>query len=274
MISVLSLRVPAADQMVPGPAAFRPAYPGANCRPPLDEGNNRITQITRGAGRRWHTAQDHRHRLFIKHKLKQGEPLRMALMDWKRLSGETRGGDGGNDMDSRPAACSPVGPSVSGHLTQLVRQQKCTLIFLFCREFLIYYCLFFLILFSPIPSFFLSVDNICFLMGNILLLGRSYQHYLFPPLFNLILPHLLLGWYMQARPSYSDMAALIELGENPFLFKWFCFDFGVPFFRKLLFWWLSSTTVFGFAHGMVVKLPVLWWKDGFRLFFQLFPTSL
>lgn len=53
-------------------------------------------------------------------------------------------------------------------------------------------------------------------MGNILLFGRSYQHYLFSPLFNLILPDLLLGWYMQARPSYSDMAALIELGEKPF----------------------------------------------------------
>lgn len=37
-----------------------------------------------------------------------------------------------------------------------------------------------------------------------------------------------------ARPSYSDMAALIELGEKKsFLFK--CFDFVVPFFRKLLF---------------------------------------
>lgn len=145
-------------------------------------------------------------------------------------------------MDSRPAACSPTGLSVAGRLTQLVRQEKCTLIFLFCREFLIYYYLFFLILFHPTP---LSVDYTCFLMGNILLFGRSYQHYLFPPLFNFIVPVLLLGWYVQARPSYSDMAALIELGDKPFylnvlililecLFLESCFSGG--FHQQLCFW--------------------------------------
>lgn len=55
-------------------------------------------------------------------------------------------------------------------------------------------------------------------MGNILLFGRSYQHYLSPHPEDFVLPVLLLGWYKQlARPSYSDMAALIELGENLFI---------------------------------------------------------
>lgn len=60
-----------------------------------------------------------------------------------------------------------------------------------------------------------------------------------------------------ARPSYSDMAALIELGEN-LLFKCFNFDFVVPLFWKAAFLGLLSTTVFfGFTHGLGANLPVL-----------------
>lgn len=55
----------------------------------------------------------------------------------------------GLDVDSRLAACSPTGHCWSGKM-------KCTLLFLFCREFLIYYYLFFLILphsiFLPPPT--------------------------------------------------------------------------------------------------------------------------
>lgn len=72
---VFSSRVPAADQMVSGPAALRPAHSGADLRPPLDEGSGRITQVTGGACGQRHPPQDHRHRFFIKHKLEQGEPL-------------------------------------------------------------------------------------------------------------------------------------------------------------------------------------------------------
>lgn len=56
----------------------------------------------------------------------------------------------------RLAACSPTVPSVAESFTQLAQLRKCTLIFLFCREFLIYYHLFFLILFSPSLLFPLS----------------------------------------------------------------------------------------------------------------------
>lgn len=79
---VFSSRVPAADQMVSGPAALRPAHSGADLRPPLDEGSGRITQVTGGACGQRHPPQDHRHRFFIKHKLEQGEPLREALKDF------------------------------------------------------------------------------------------------------------------------------------------------------------------------------------------------
>lgn len=79
---LFSSRVPAADQMVSGPAALRPAHSGADLRPPLDEGSGRITQVTGGACGQRHPPQDHRHRFFIKHKLEQGEPLREALIDF------------------------------------------------------------------------------------------------------------------------------------------------------------------------------------------------
>lgn len=139
---VFSSRVPAADQMVSGPAALRPAHSGADLRPPLDEGSGRITQVTGGACGQRHPPQDHRHRFFIKHKLEQGEPLREALIDffcWGggakkqiRLCGKRRGGDR-TDLQPDP-------------LTQQARQEKCTLIFLFCREFLIYYlCVLFIL---------------------------------------------------------------------------------------------------------------------------------
>lgn len=87
--------MPAADQMVPGFAALGPAHVGADLRPPLDEGcGRRVSQITRGACRWRHPPADHRHRLFIKHKLEQREPLRVALNGLCELVG-----DGGGDMD-------------------------------------------------------------------------------------------------------------------------------------------------------------------------------
>lgn len=49
IISVSSSRVPAAHQMVPGPAAFRPTHPGTDLRPPLDEGDGRVAQVPGGA---------------------------------------------------------------------------------------------------------------------------------------------------------------------------------------------------------------------------------
>lgn len=134
-------------------------------------------------------------------------------------SGERRGLDGGSDMDSKgQQACSPTGPSAAGHFTQLVQLEKCTQIFLFCREFLIYYHLFFLILLSPHPVFFFPwVDYTCFLIGNIFSVWVVLPALFISPPFNFI-SLLLLGWYMQlARPPYSDMAALIELGENLFI---------------------------------------------------------
>ena len=80
VVSISSSRVSAADQMVPGPAALGPAHPGADLRPPLDEGDDdRVPQVTRGAGHRRNPPQNHRHRLFVKHKLEQGESLRKAL---------------------------------------------------------------------------------------------------------------------------------------------------------------------------------------------------
>lgn len=64
--------------MVPGLAAVRPAHPGADLRPPLDEGaDDGVAQVVAGgAGGGRHPPQDHRHGLFVKHKLQQGEPLR------------------------------------------------------------------------------------------------------------------------------------------------------------------------------------------------------
>lgn len=120
---LLSSRVPAADQMVPGPAALRPAHPGADLRPPLDEDDDDdgVAQVTGGAGRRRHPPQDHRHRLFVKHKLEQGEPLRNGSDGLKRLSGERRGLDGGSDIwtqGQQPVA--QTGPSAPGRFTQLV----------------------------------------------------------------------------------------------------------------------------------------------------------
>ncbi|TMS02728.1 Serine/threonine-protein kinase pim-3 [Larimichthys crocea] len=114
--------VPAADQMVPGPAALRPAHPGADLRPPLDEDDDDdgVAQVTGGAGRRRHPPQDHRHRLFVKHKLEQGEPLRNGSDGLKRLSGERRGLDGGSDIwtqGQQPVA--QTGPSAPGRFTQL-----------------------------------------------------------------------------------------------------------------------------------------------------------
>lgn len=81
-------RVPAADQMVPGLAALRPAHAGADLRPPLDEDDDdndvvdaRVAPVGRGAGRRRHPPQDHRHRLFVKHNLEQRESLKVDVMD-------------------------------------------------------------------------------------------------------------------------------------------------------------------------------------------------
>lgn len=50
-VASVSSRVSTADQMVPGLAALRPAHPGADLRPPLDEGNDRVPQVTGGASR-------------------------------------------------------------------------------------------------------------------------------------------------------------------------------------------------------------------------------
>lgn len=49
---------------------------------------------------------------------------------------------------------------------------------------------------------------------------------------------------MQARPSYSDMAALIELGDKPFYFNVLILILECLFLRKLLSRRLSSTTLF------------------------------
>jgi len=101
--------VPAADQVVPGPAALGPAHHGADLRSPLDErddidddadddDDNGIPKVTRGAGRQRDPPQDHQHRLFVKHELEQGEPLRAALMDPKDFVARGGGGE-----DSRSA---------------------------------------------------------------------------------------------------------------------------------------------------------------------------
>lgn len=76
--------MPAADQVVPGPAALGPAHPGADLRPPLDEDDDDDrddAQVLRRTGHGRHPPQDHRHGLFFKHKLEQGEPLRVAPPD-------------------------------------------------------------------------------------------------------------------------------------------------------------------------------------------------
>lgn len=121
-----SSRVPAADQMVPGPAALRPAHPGADLRPPLDEDDDDdgVAQVTGGAGRRRHPPQDHRHRLFVKHKLEQGEPLRNGSDGLKRLSGERRGLDGGSDIwtqGQQPVALHSAGLARKMYVNRLSR---------------------------------------------------------------------------------------------------------------------------------------------------------
>lgn len=245
--------------MVPGPAALRSAHFGADLRPPLDESDIGVSQIARGAGRRWHPPQNHRHRLVVKHKLEQRESLR-TTPDWKELcGGNERVWMEGLMWTWRLAACSPTGPSVAGSFTQLA-QLKCTLIFLFCREFLIYYHLFFLISFSPSllsPLIWLySFPN-----REHFSVWAVLPALFIPPFFLTLFHFLLLGWYTRlARPSYSDMAALIELGEfkKIFLFKCFNFDFVVPFFGKLLFWGLLSTALFsGFALSSAVAWAVM-----------------
>lgn len=159
IVSNSSSRVSAVDQMVPGPAALRQAHAGADLRSPVDEDDDddRVSQIARGAGRRRHPPENHWHRLVIKHKLEQGEPLRMVGMDWKDFLGKEgvfrwreRYGLSGQQSFAQLARL------VAGRLTLLVQLGKCTLIFLFCREYLIYYHLLFLILlFPPSPLFFL-----------------------------------------------------------------------------------------------------------------------
>lgn len=136
--------MPAADQMVSGPAALRPAHSGADLRPPLDEGSGRITQVTGGACGQRHPPQDHRHRFFIKHKLEQGEPLREALIDFVFLLG--LGVGGGQKKQIRLCGKRKGGDRTDLQPDPLARQEKCTLIFLFCREFLIYYlCVLFIL---------------------------------------------------------------------------------------------------------------------------------
>lgn len=112
--------------MVPGPAALRPAHPGADLRPPLDEDDDDdgVAQVTGGAGRRRHPPQDHRHRLFVKHKLEQGEPLRNGSDGLKRLSGERRGLDGGSDIwtqGQQPVALHSAGLARKMYVNRLSR---------------------------------------------------------------------------------------------------------------------------------------------------------
>lgn len=185
---VSSCRVPAADQMVPGSAALRPAHSGADLRPPLDEERGGVAQVARGARGGRNPPQNHRHGLFVKHKLEQGKPLSTALMGLSGLYEEIKGRWGWKEGTDK-AFCPPR--TVSGHVLHSSgperKQQEIRILsffFLFCREFLIYFCWLHFILFVPIPPFFVSIQFIILVSkwGTFCCLGGLTSTIYFPSL--------------------------------------------------------------------------------------------